>query len=107
MPLPESLKINGLVYKIRTDNDAHLDDTERWGETLIPEQTISIDSKATISRQQCTVIHEAIHAIEDRNTKETRMSEEQVTSLAISLFQVFQDNPDLLDYLKRADDDPT
>lgn len=100
MPLPESLKINGLVYKVRTDNDVALDAAKAWGFTVMSKQEISIDSTATSARQQKTLCHELLHAIEDRDMEEFQLNERKITSLAVSLFQVFKDNPDLLDYLK-------
>jgi len=60
---------------------------------------INIDSHSAPSRQKWTVIHEIIEGI--NYELELKLEHQQITALGASFFQVFADNPKLLEYLKQ------
>jgi hypothetical protein len=82
--IPETLKVGGLVYTVEVVEE--LD--HACADTNYPKQRIRV-AQANQKFMQQAFIHEIMHAINGE------WQEERVEFLAMALFQLLQDNPQL------------
>lgn len=88
--IPTSLKVGGLVYRVEVVDDIG---KPACADTDFQKQRIRVE-RADPKFMQQAFIHEILHAINGE------WNEERVEFLAMSLFQVFQDNPQLFKRVK-------
>lgn len=96
---PVSLKITGLDWNV-VFNPELMDMSQGWGFTEPEKQTITVAGDAPFQRQQLNLLHETIHAgarpLLDPDNDPT---EAQVRVIAMVIYQVIRDNPELLKWL--------
>lgn len=93
--LPSVVNIIGKPYTVKIVES--LDDGASDGEMSEHLQQIQIAAGQTWENERDTVLHEAIHGIEER--LQLKMREKQVAILATGLLQVLRENPKLVAYL--------
>lgn len=87
--IPKKIKVGGLVYKVEI-----VDELERGcADTHYGKQRIRIE-KADPKFMQQVFVHELLHTINGE------WVDEQIEFMAMSWFQIFQDNPNL--FVKRV-----
>lgn len=94
---PFSVRVLGKVFLIAFIPQNPLSNDETFGHCDMAKQVINIHDGLTPTEEADTVLHEVIHAIDE--TIGTGLTEHQVHHLACGLFGVFQDNPELAEYL--------
>jgi len=100
MNLPESLRILGMTWTVVSPN-GRLDEDGLYGETVPSKNEIRISTQCPLQRQQESLIHEVIHAIDKSlMTNDTGLREEQVKILGVGLYQVIRDNPEFLEFIR-------
>lgn len=102
-----NLKVLGKPFTIDYVDEEHEglkegpDDKDPGFGRIHPEgQAIWIREGQPLESEQDTLLHEAIHAVDE--TLGLQMDERQVTLMATGLLAIFKDNPDFLDYLART-----
>lgn len=96
MKRPASLRIVGKRVRVE-----YKPDFPDYGESFFVEQRITIRDGLPLNNEQDTLLHEAIHFLEDAANLE--LSEKQVTVLATMLLGFFHDNPSFARYLLRRE----
>jgi hypothetical protein len=81
MKIPKTLKIGGLIYKIKIER---LDDDH--GKMSRVYQTIKVDSDLPEPERIVTLIHEVIHVMNGQ------IKEDMVEALAHQAYQILKDN---------------
>jgi hypothetical protein len=81
MKIPRRIKSQGLIWKIRFN-----DDLEPLGQTDYDKQEIVIRKSITPELKQAVFLHELFH------TFNTTVNHELIDSLALQLFQVMKEN---------------
>ncbi|KOY81294.1 DUF955 domain-containing protein [Lysinibacillus macroides] len=91
--LPNNVKVGGVNYTV--EEVPHLiADQELWGQILMRDAKIQIDSSLGVDRKRQTLIHELTHAIFlEAGYKD--QDEDMINRVSIVLHQVLQDNPSL------------
>ena len=84
LKIPSQLKIGGHLYKVKI-LDAE-DINNNCGEQNCARNTIKIRKDLPQDQIEETFLHEILHAINNR------ISEQEITFLAHTLYQVFRDN---------------
>ena len=65
LPLPATISMFGLDYPVALVPDL-VSDHSFYGETIFRTQTIRIDESLPLDGQWCTLVHEALHIINER-----------------------------------------
>ena len=91
--LPEQVYISGVVYDVEMRDDG-LFNENYYGMIDHPSQTIYVNSTVPFARQVETLLHEAIHGIDDRAFLE--LDERQVRVVASGLYTLFMENEEIL-----------
>ena len=104
MELPKTLKIGGLIYQVLCDPQyqPYLDDESAWALSNRKFRKIYFDPLSDVAQRKSTLVHEVLHAARYLSGHElSDFSDEEriVKSLAISLYTIIVDNPDILHYL--------
>ena len=95
---PTKLKILGKPYTVRYVTGEPLAEDE-MGECDDVNQSLYIRDGQVLENEQDTVLHEAIHAVDE--AMQIGLKEEQVRRLATGLLAVVKDNPRLAGYLRK------
>jgi len=95
MKIPEKVKVAGHEYKIVFD-DKYLSDNDLLGEISHKRLIISIcESQKGVKLSQSVIeenlLHEILHAI-DCNYNNHSLNEQDITNMAVGLYQVLKDN---------------
>lgn len=90
------IRILGIDYEVDFSDNDFIDSA---GKCNTSKTKIWISTKENSPEHaKCVLLHEIIEALNYR--LELKLEHQQITSLESSLFQVFKDNPNLLEYLK-------
>lgn len=94
MKIPESVRIAGVEYAVRSE--PHLNDGVSMAYGFIDYEKSEIllsDTIAVSHQRKCIVLlHEILHGIREANGMEVENEEEVVEMFAKGLYQVLQDN---------------
>lgn len=91
----ERVKVGGVNYRVE-EVPYLIADQELWGQILMRDAKIQVDSSLGDDRKSQTLIHELTHAIFlEAGYKD--QDEDMINRVSIVLHQVLQDNPSLLD----------
>ena len=93
--IPQVLQIIGKPYQVLIV--PLLDEGLNVGEMSEHHQAITMAAGQTFENERDTLLHEILHAIEER--LQLKMREKQVALLATGLLQVLRENPKLVAYL--------
>lgn len=93
--LPETIKILGKPYAVNMVS--LLDDGATVGEMSEHHQAITMAEGQTFENERDTLLHEIVHAVEERLL--LKMRETQVARLSTGLLQVLRENSKLVRYL--------
>ena len=96
--IPTSFSIIGKQYKVQLLSAEEF--PESYGETHTAEGIIKIQTKQSLYDEADTVLHECIHALDERF--QLNLTERQVYCTTVGLLSLLQDNPDMLQYLASA-----
>jgi hypothetical protein len=88
--IPKQVKILGKTFKVVSLKENEYEDAD--GIMKLDEQLIGIRDKPAQEYMADTLLHEAIHAIDE--TLVLKMTERQVSNVASVLLQVLKDNPE-------------
>ncbi len=91
-PLPHSIRINGIVYNIRTDKDEYLDAKKLSGECAYDDAEILLDSTLPTVTQRVIACHEIVHALLYESGYEGMNDERLVKPLGYFLYLFLRDN---------------
>lgn len=94
----KKLTLFGLPWKIIYEKPSPVLSQEERGMTLFPQKEIHL---LTGSMMKSTLLHELIHVAEEMTG--ANLSEEQVVAIERGLWNIFETNPQLLDYFKEDD----
>lgn len=92
-PLPSTVRVGPYNYRVSRPKKLYTDDgsTKLWGQVKFdPDQHIRVWRDAPTDRAWTTLLHEALHAIDDLVSLD--LTEEQVTRLAPALHAFLRDN---------------
>lgn len=92
---PQSIQVLGKTYAVEFVDK--VDDKDSMGEHELSTQKIKIKNDQHAESAKETLLHEAIHAIDEQ--LDLGIREQQVHRLAVGLFQVLRENPAFLAYL--------
>ncbi len=99
--LPEKINICGFEIKIIKEEN-HFFEVGSFGTYAPKTDKIILDADLTNQQTVLTFIHELVHAMDDiRSDKHPELSEENVTNISMSLFQVLLDNPCIFDLFEQ------
>lgn len=107
MDCPKTLQVGPYVYKVETNYlaDETMKAAEVWGDHDIGEQRLRIRSDAGPDCTRDTVLHELLHAIMEVYGIRPKKEERLIRKLSPAILDVFDRNPELLDYLFPESDD--
>lgn len=109
--LPATIRVAGLIYQVHHNpaTDRMLDMANARGISQHDRLEIDVSTQLPIQRQQLTLLHECIHAIGSNYLQGNELTESQVASLSLGLYQVFKDNPGVSKFIcaQAQDDDHT
>ena len=88
-PPPNDLDVLGKIWRVLWVKNKF--SSVPYGETRFTDCEIRIYKKAALQQRQDTLIHEAIHAIDD--SLALGLTEQQVHGLAAALYDVLRRNP--------------
>lgn len=90
--LPDHIIVGPLTYRIVYVRDLK-DDDGKWlhGWVLFTEQEMRIDAAMSEERKRITLLHEALHAIEE--TRGLKLDEPTVIALGTAIYELLRDNP--------------
>ena len=99
MQIPETLRIQGVDYQILASPQGLLVEEFVFGLVEFEKARIRITTEGVDEQiQKITLLHEVFHIILDNFGIDTGESEEFVVdSLARGMYQILQDNPELLE----------
>lgn len=89
MDIPKTLKIGGHEFKVLLVQSMASRD-ECYGKMWMDRLEIHIDSSVSKELQEETMLHEAIHAIDEENGLD--LTEQQVQSLGHGIYQLIKTN---------------
>jgi hypothetical protein len=112
MTLPNNVRIAGFDYQIKYEDAKGMPEMGlQFGQELCgciqqKEQHIVINNEYTVDRQKETILHEIVHGIvSSYNVPVTeKQHEDVVTGISSGLFQVLNDNPDIINMFVRSSD---
>lgn len=90
MKIPASVKVGCYSYRIERPTRPLNGGVPVWGHYSNVEQRILVDESASADRADVTLLHEALHAIDD--LVQLDLTEEQVVRLAPALLAFLRDN---------------
>ena len=96
--IPSSLKIIGKEYTVQLLSAEEFPDS--YGETHTAQDVIKIRTGQTLYDEADTLLHETIHALDERF--QLNLTERQVYCTTVGLLSFLKDNPDMLQYLASA-----
>lgn len=96
---PPTIQIGPYAYTIERTHDETLKAGDTWGDHDIGEQRIRVRTDASPDCSRDTVLHEILHAICEVYGVRPRKEERLVRQLSPAILDVFDRNPELLDYL--------
>ena len=101
--LPQQIKVGGFLYPVRCEeaDREYLDSHSAWGMTRESPRRVLIDAGADLQRKQEVLIHEVLHLCAHNSGLDAtwgKAEEEYVNRMALTLFQVFTDNPTVVRY---------
>ena len=96
--IPSSLKIIGKEYTVQPLSAEEFPDS--YGETHTAQGVIKIRTGQTLYDEADTLLHETIHALDERF--QLNLTERQVYCTTVGLLSLLKDNPDMLQYLASA-----
>ena len=88
----------GADWKLEASAE-ELDSHGKDGMTWHGKHLIQINGKAPLAKQKNSLLHEITHALEEGLSPSNELTEQQVTTIAGGLAQVFADNPEVLAFL--------
>lgn len=86
-----TVKIHGHLYRFYRVK--RVDDDDNRGECDFEKKTIKVKRGMEKRAESETLLHECLHSID------TEMSERRIHHLSTNLYQIFKDNPKLLDII--------
>lgn len=90
--LPKSITIGGKLYRVARRSKIIKDGIECWGTIDTVRGLIEIKTRGvSIDHQLETLLHEALHAIEDEHLS-ADLNEEDLTKLSKALYALLKDN---------------
>ena len=96
--IPSSLKIIGKEYTVQLLSAEEFPGS--YGETHTAQGVIKIRTGQTLYDEADTLLHETIHALDERF--QLNLTERQVYCTTVGLLSLLKDNPDMLQYLASA-----
>lgn len=92
MNIPEKIKIGYKDYDVKIVDGNIVDDNKIcYGRILYNDCKIEISTQYSKNVQECTLLHEVLHGIDD--AYDIGIPEEHIQKLAKGLLQVIKDNP--------------
>ena len=96
--LVSKLKIGGIIYAVGIVKRLEDEGQALWGCTDYPKTKIKISKGINKQKQIQTLIHEIVHAaMHEAGLDEQCNDEKIVNPLGLVLYQVLNDNPELLE----------
>lgn len=93
MIIPKEIKVAYKNYSIEKVNNLNDGVNLLYGQCKYDEEKILLAEAYSKNQQECTLIHELIHAIDDIFS--IGVTEEQVLKLGKGFYQVIKDNPEM------------
>lgn len=93
MKIPDKVKIGGFEYIVETKETPSLDGAVCFGTHSFNELKIELSNKYPTQVQECTLIHECLHAIAYLHG--VGLKESEVSILANGIYAFIQDNPEI------------
>ena len=90
MNIPKKIKALHLEYEVIEDRNIHEGSTELLGQVQYIQQRILLNEGASYQQKCETLIHEAIHALD--NVYNIGLKEKQVEQLGVALYNFLEDN---------------
>ena len=90
MNIPKKIKALHLEYEVVEDRNIHEGNTELFGQVQYIQQRILLNEETSYPRKCETLIHEAIHALDD--VYNIGLEEKQVEQLGVALYNFLEDN---------------
>ena len=90
MKIPNTLKIGGHEYTVKPITTQLRDISGEFGACDHNKHQILLDKALPQSRQECTLLHEIIEAINEQH--ELMLEHAKICTLEQALYQVFKDN---------------
>lgn len=92
--IASEVKIGYKNYKVNmVDGDVVDNNSVCYGNIKFDEGNINISKLYSKDQQECTLIHECLHGIDD--IVEAGLNEEQIRKLGKGLYAFIKDNPDM------------
>ena len=98
--IPSSLIVIGKEYTVQLLTAEEFPDS--YGETYTAKGIIKIQADQTVYDEADTLLHECIHALDERF--QLNLTERQVYCTTVGLLSLLKDNPNMLQYLENAVD---
>ena len=95
--IPSSLKVIGKEYTVQLLTAEEFPDS--YGETYTAKGIIKIQADQTVYDEADTLLHECIHALDERF--QLNLTERQVYCTTVGLLSLLKDNPNMLQYLEK------
>lgn len=102
--LPKSVRVGYLDYTIEHWTAQDASSAARYGECATMLQRIRVDTQFGLVRAANTLLHEILHASCNQgsyNSIEHPTEEQTVSQLADVLIQIWQDNPDVMEWISK------
>jgi len=94
MNMPSEVKIGYKTYKVNIIDGNVVDGNKVcYGIIKYDDGDINISNLYSKDQQECTVIHECLHGIDD--IVEAELSEEQIRRISKGLYAFIKDNPEI------------
>ncbi len=98
--IPESFNLFGQHWRIRQATELELDG--ELGLCVVDDNLIIYDGKQSQQSRQHTILHEVVHAVEQK--LHLGLSEQQVDLVALGLLEVFTHTPEMMNLFKQGAD---
>lgn len=93
------VKVLYKTYEVLEEPNLHNAEADLYGEIDYQNEIISINSAASINQKKATIVHEAIHALDEMYR--IGLEEEHVEKLGNAIYMMIVDNPELIDHLAK------
>jgi hypothetical protein len=98
--IPEKFKLFGQNWTIRQATELEVDGD--LGLCVVDDNLILYDGKQTEQSRQHTILHEVVHAVEQK--LHLNLTEQQVDLIALGLLEVFTHTPEMMNLFKQGVD---
>lgn len=93
MKIPKNVSILYKKYDIEFEPNLHDENNDLYGQILHGQERIILNSASSIEQQKATLLHEAIHGLDELYG--IKLKEEQVEKLSTAMYMLIKDNPEM------------